>query len=181
MENCTVINQSSDTFHMKCLPGFDGGMNQTFHILVRDRQTNNVKYDNASLTKPELIIGKPKYLLEKFYVLHRFYLCLSDSEICKHKSQNILIYKIRKSRCWSCLPGCCVCNKQERIQPCSLQYSGDFTEARASVDWGKNPFASRNEQQWTDIGSQHWNWHLPHTSNHCWSCYKTVQLWTGKR
>ena len=51
---------------MKCLPGFDGGMNQTFHILVRDRQTNNVKYDNASLTKPELIIGKPKYLLEKF-------------------------------------------------------------------------------------------------------------------
>ena len=68
VENCTVINQSSDTFHMKCLPGFDGGMNQTFHILVRDRQTNNVKYDNASLTKPELIIGKPKYLLEKFYV-----------------------------------------------------------------------------------------------------------------
>lgn len=56
VENCTVINQSSDTFHMKCLPGFDGGMNQTFHILVRDRQTNNVKYDNASLTKPELII-----------------------------------------------------------------------------------------------------------------------------
>ena len=68
VENCTVINQSSDTFHMKCLPGFDGGMNQTFHILVRDRQTNNVKYDNASLTKPELIIGKPKYLLEKFNV-----------------------------------------------------------------------------------------------------------------
>jgi len=56
VENCSVINKSSDTFHIKCVPGFDGGMNQTFHILVRDRLTNIIKYDNASLDKPELII-----------------------------------------------------------------------------------------------------------------------------
>ena len=56
-----MINQSSDTFHMKCVPGFDGGMNQTFHILVRDRASNTIKYDNASLARPELIIGKSRY------------------------------------------------------------------------------------------------------------------------
>ena len=61
MENCSVINQSSDTFHMKCVPGFDGGMNQTFHILVRDRASNTIKYDNASLARPELIIGESRY------------------------------------------------------------------------------------------------------------------------
>ena len=31
-------------------------MNQSFHILVRERLSNHVKYDNASLDKPELII-----------------------------------------------------------------------------------------------------------------------------
>lgn len=61
VENCSVINKSSDTFHISCSAGFDGGMNQSFHILVRERLSNHVKYDNASLTKPELIIGKSKY------------------------------------------------------------------------------------------------------------------------
>ena len=61
VDNCSVINKSSDTFHIKCMAGFDGGMNQTFHILVRDRVSNEIKYDNASLTKPELIIGTLLY------------------------------------------------------------------------------------------------------------------------
>ena len=56
VENCTVINKSSETFHLQCVPGFDGGMNQTFHILVKDRITNSVKYDNASLDRPEVLI-----------------------------------------------------------------------------------------------------------------------------
>ena len=58
VENCSVINKSSDTFHIQCVPGFDGGMNQSFHILVRDKNTNIIQYDNASLSRPELIIGK---------------------------------------------------------------------------------------------------------------------------
>ena len=63
VENCSVINKSSDTFHLQCVPGFDGGMNQSFHILVRDKTTNIIKYDNASLSKPELMIGNHhKYL-----------------------------------------------------------------------------------------------------------------------
>jgi len=56
VENCSVINKSSETFHLQCIPGFDGGMNQTFHILVKDRITNSVKYDNASLDRPEVLI-----------------------------------------------------------------------------------------------------------------------------
>ena len=74
MENCSVINKSSDTFHIKCMAGFDGGMNQTFHILVRDRQSNLVMYDNASLTKPELIIGMYSFHGPGMYKVrrHRF-------------------------------------------------------------------------------------------------------------
>ena len=166
---------------MKCLSGFDGGMNQTFHILVRDRQTNNVKYDNASLTKPELIIGKTKYLLEKFACYRDFIYVFLKVKYANINHKNILISKIRKSWCWSCLPGCCVCNKQERIQSCCLQYCGDFTKTRTSVDWGENSTASRNEWQWTNHGSQCWYWHLSYTFDHCWSCCKAIQLWKGKR
>jgi hypothetical protein len=36
-------------FHV--LLGFDGGMNQTFHILVREKGTDLVKYDNSNLDK----------------------------------------------------------------------------------------------------------------------------------
>jgi len=56
VENCTVINKSSETFHLQCLPGFDGGMNQTFHILVKERTSHQVMYDNASLERPEVLI-----------------------------------------------------------------------------------------------------------------------------
>lgn len=56
VENCSVINKSSETFHLQCLPGFDGGMNQTFHIMVKERNTHQVMYDNASLNKPEVLI-----------------------------------------------------------------------------------------------------------------------------
>ena len=51
VENCSVINKSSESFHLLCLPGFDGGMNQTFHIFVKDRDSNEVKFDNASLQR----------------------------------------------------------------------------------------------------------------------------------
>ena len=57
VENCTVLHKSSHAFQLQCVAGFDGGMQQSFHVLVRDRQTNTVTYDNASLLKPELLIG----------------------------------------------------------------------------------------------------------------------------
>ena len=31
--------------------GFDGGMNQTFHILVKEKGSDVVKYDNSNLDK----------------------------------------------------------------------------------------------------------------------------------
>ncbi len=33
------------------LLGFDGGMNQTFHILVKEKGSELVKYDNSNLDK----------------------------------------------------------------------------------------------------------------------------------
>jgi hypothetical protein len=33
------------------LTGFDGGMNQTFHILVKEKGSELVKYDNSNLDK----------------------------------------------------------------------------------------------------------------------------------
>ena len=37
---CKISKKSSDL--LQCLPGFDGGMNQTFHILVKERNTHQV-------------------------------------------------------------------------------------------------------------------------------------------
>ncbi len=39
VSNCTVINKSSETFHLQCVPGFDGGMEQVFLVSVTDRAT----------------------------------------------------------------------------------------------------------------------------------------------
>ena len=35
VENCTVIKKSSESFHLRCIPGFDGGLNQTFAVQVQ--------------------------------------------------------------------------------------------------------------------------------------------------
>ncbi|XP_023334724.1 nephrin [Eurytemora carolleeae] len=56
VENCTVINKSSESFHLQCLPGFDGGMNQTFHITVKERENGIVMYDDSNLLKPDVNI-----------------------------------------------------------------------------------------------------------------------------
>ena len=48
VENCTVKNPSSETFYLQCLPGFDGGMDQSFVVTVTDSNTNAVVY-NASI------------------------------------------------------------------------------------------------------------------------------------
>ena len=48
VENCTVINKSSESFHLQCTPGFDGGMEQVYVVAVTDRNTNHVVY-NATI------------------------------------------------------------------------------------------------------------------------------------
>ena len=63
VENCTVINKSSETFHLQCTPGFDGGMTQSFVIMVADRATGAVVYNATRQTPIEiksLHSGSPK-------------------------------------------------------------------------------------------------------------------------
>ena len=51
VENCTVINKSSETFHLQCIPGFDGGMAQSFVITVMDRESGAVVYNATRQTQ----------------------------------------------------------------------------------------------------------------------------------
>ena len=54
MVKVLITNNSFLKFQMFIfLPflGFDGGMNQTFHIIVKESATNIVKYDNSNLEK----------------------------------------------------------------------------------------------------------------------------------
>lgn len=32
LQNCTITNQTSDTFNVDCIEGFDGGLPQTFQL-----------------------------------------------------------------------------------------------------------------------------------------------------
>ena len=51
-----MINKSSETFHLRCVEGFDGGMKQTFHIIVKELPGGVIKYENSSLDKPDVLI-----------------------------------------------------------------------------------------------------------------------------
>nr|XP_040567976.1 uncharacterized protein LOC121117599 [Lepeophtheirus salmonis] len=55
VENCTIINKSSETFHLHCVPGFDGGMEQLFLVTVTERSTSLVRY-NATARQLDLFI-----------------------------------------------------------------------------------------------------------------------------
>ncbi|XP_023321524.1 Down syndrome cell adhesion molecule-like protein 1 homolog [Eurytemora carolleeae] len=52
VENCTVIKKSSESFHLRCNPGFDGGLNQTFAVQVEDRLTRVVAHEDDGLLNP---------------------------------------------------------------------------------------------------------------------------------
>ena len=54
VENCTVINKSSETFHLQCTPGFDGGMAQSFVITVMDRESGTVVYNATRQSQLEI-------------------------------------------------------------------------------------------------------------------------------
>ena len=51
-----MTSKSSDMFHLRCVEGFDGGLNQTFHIIVKKLPSGVVIYENSSLDKPEVFI-----------------------------------------------------------------------------------------------------------------------------
>lgn len=55
VSNCTIINKSSETFHLQCIPGFDGGMEQMFHVTVTDRATG-VTHFNKTTRELDLFI-----------------------------------------------------------------------------------------------------------------------------
>ena len=40
--NCSVVNQTTESLMVECLPGFDGGLDQLFHMEVADLQTGQL-------------------------------------------------------------------------------------------------------------------------------------------
>jgi hypothetical protein len=52
------------------LTGFDGGMNQTFHILVKEKGSELVKYDNSNLDKGGGRRTKHCILSYYYYTVH---------------------------------------------------------------------------------------------------------------
>eukprot|EP00094_Tigriopus_californicus_P006982 TCALIF_06722-PB protein Name:"Similar to Nphs1 Nephrin (Rattus norvegicus)" AED:0.15 eAED:0.15 QI:0/0.73/0.56/0.93/0.46/0.5/16/48/873 len=53
--NCSVVNQTTDSLEVECLPGFDGGLEQTFQLEVTDLQTDLV-LANDSGQVPEFVV-----------------------------------------------------------------------------------------------------------------------------
>lgn len=54
--NCSVVNQTTDSLEVECLPGFDGGLEQTFQLEVTDLQTDLV-LANDSGQVPEFVVS----------------------------------------------------------------------------------------------------------------------------
>jgi len=43
--NCTTINPSAEHFRLSCKPGFDGGMEQYFEVIVRENNSGAIVYN----------------------------------------------------------------------------------------------------------------------------------------
>ena len=43
--NCTTINPSAEHFRLSCKPGFDGGMEQFFEVLVRENNSGALVFN----------------------------------------------------------------------------------------------------------------------------------------
>ena len=48
--NCTTINPSAEHFRLSCKPGFDGGMEQYFEVIVRENNSGAIVY-NITIAK----------------------------------------------------------------------------------------------------------------------------------
>ena len=58
--NCSVVNQTTDSLEVECLPGFDGGLDQHFVLEVADLQSK-VLLANATDKLPEFTVRVNKY------------------------------------------------------------------------------------------------------------------------
>ncbi|KAK7592950.1 hypothetical protein V9T40_007702 [Parthenolecanium corni] len=54
--NCTVINKTLESFHIRCSSGFDGGSKQSFVMEVREDTTNTL-LKNMSNDVPEFVVS----------------------------------------------------------------------------------------------------------------------------
>ena len=57
--NCSVVNQTTDSLVVECLPSFDGGLKQFFGLEVTDLQSGALTA-NFTDTLPEFQVRKPK-------------------------------------------------------------------------------------------------------------------------
>ena len=55
--NCSVVNQTTDSLEVECLPGFNGGLEQHFLLEVIDLQTK-VLLANATDKLPEFTASR---------------------------------------------------------------------------------------------------------------------------
>ncbi len=54
--NCSVVNQTTESLEVECLPGFDGGLRQFFLLEITDLQTG-ILLANATDTQPEFQVS----------------------------------------------------------------------------------------------------------------------------
>ena len=52
-DNCTLVNNTSETLHVKCLGGYNGGLDQTFVAEVYDAETRNLKLNVSEILAPD--------------------------------------------------------------------------------------------------------------------------------
>lgn len=55
--NCSVVNQTTDSLEVECLPAFDGGLQQYFGLEVTDLQSGILFY-NATDSSPDFQVIK---------------------------------------------------------------------------------------------------------------------------
>lgn len=52
VKNCSLINQTSSSVEVICLPGFDGGLPQHFILELYTGYSQSLKYNLTSYTEP---------------------------------------------------------------------------------------------------------------------------------
>ena len=66
--NCSVVNQTTDSLEVQCLPGFNGGLQQHFLLEVTDIQTK-LLLANATDKIPEFTASDKYTLSSRKYTL----------------------------------------------------------------------------------------------------------------
>ena len=55
--NCSVVNQTTESLVVECQPGFDGGLEQLFHMEVTDLQTGQLITNTSGEPAPEFEVS----------------------------------------------------------------------------------------------------------------------------